>query len=101
MTLKWMFMALVALACFWSFDSAIQSDFKPLRKHRIILFISGFLNGISIVWLMDSNSSWSDFWLYLFIGTLLGYGWSFTAPRRWQETQEQIRKKQERTHKER
>ena len=77
-----------------------QNDSEPPRKHRVILFVVGFLGGVSIVWLMDSNSSLKDFWLYLLSGVLLGYGWAFTVPRRVRETREQMRKKQEETRKE-
>jgi predicted membrane channel-forming protein YqfA (hemolysin III family) len=91
--IKLMVVVVTGVIAIGAFLEAVERDFQPPRRMRIILFVPGFLEVLAVIWLMFPNRWYEVLWLKLAGSVVAGYFWVFTMPERWRFIRDRMEKK--------
>ena len=92
--IKLMTVVVLGIFALGAFLEGVETDFKPPRRTQAILFITGFLEMLAITWLIFPDPWYEMLWLKLLCSILFGLFWAFTAPKRWQFIQQNMKKQE-------
>ncbi len=93
MVIKVLFALLMTAVAISVFIRGTQTDFHPIRRTQSVLFVAGFASMFGWSQVLFHESSQDILWLSIFMGSLFGLFWAFTAPKRWRFVQRQQRKR--------
>lgn len=68
--------ATVAIALWVLFD-AKESNFHPRARTKLTLWLSGFVLGASVSWLISGGSITEAIWMKILTGVIGGFLWAF------------------------
>lgn len=55
----------------------VNNNFRPYASTRIALWLSGFITGYCLLWLMVGDTFFSNLGFKLFAGVIIGLIWAF------------------------